>query len=107
MVSRIVTVGPASVLESTSTDHGGVPAPRMFSTNRPSLLPVPTTASGRSFEPLKVRDYQDAAVDAIFRYFENGGKGNPLIAMPTATGKSIVIAELIKRVCSMYPGQRI
>jgi DNA repair protein RadD len=55
---------------------------------------------------MKLRDYQEAAVDAIFKYFENGG-GNPLIGMPTGTGKSLVLSEFIRRAYLTYPNQRI
>lgn len=53
------------------------------------------------------RDYQEAAINATFHYFEKGNIGNPLIAMPTGTGKSLVIAETIKQVIQRYPSQRI
>lgn len=57
--------------------------------------------------PLVPRDYQEAAIAAIFRYFEEGGQGNPLVALPTGTGKALVIAEFIRRAYQLYPGQRI
>lgn len=53
------------------------------------------------------RPHQNDAVDSIFAYYENGGIGNPLVAMPTATGKSLVIAEFCKRTLQMWPKQRI
>lgn len=56
---------------------------------------------------LQDRDYQIAAVDAHFAYFANGGTGNPLICMPTGTGKSVVIARFLQRVYQMFPTQRI
>lgn len=56
---------------------------------------------------MKFRDYQEYAIDAIFRYFESGGRGNPIVAMPTGTGKSVVIGGFIQRVFQRYPGQRI
>lgn len=55
---------------------------------------------------LKLRDYQDHAVESVFDYFGRLN-GNPLIVMPTGTGKSLVIAGLIQRVWMSYPGQRI
>lgn len=55
----------------------------------------------------KPRDYQDYAIESPFRYFTEGGKGNPVIAMPTGTGKSIVIAEFVKRALQRYSGTRI
>lgn len=53
-----------------------------------------------------MRYYQEEAVQAIFDYFEKGGTGNPIVAMPTGTGKSIVIAEFIRRVLALWPRQR-
>lgn len=53
------------------------------------------------------RWYQDEAEFSIFSYFDSGGIGNPVVAMPTGTGKSVVIANFIRRVFSMYPTQRI
>ena len=53
------------------------------------------------------RYYQDEAVFSIFDYFQSGKTGNPLVLMPTGTGKSVVIADFIRRVFSMWPGQRL
>ena len=55
---------------------------------------------------LTPRLYQEEAIKSIFRYFERY-TGNPLLAMPTGTGKSLVIAEFLKRALAMYSGQRI
>lgn len=54
-----------------------------------------------------LRDYQDAAVCSIFEYFASGKTGNPIVALPTGTGKSIVLGEFIKRALQTYPGTRI
>lgn len=54
-----------------------------------------------------LRDYQDAAIAALFGYFENGGRGNPIIALPTGTGKSVVIGEFIRQALFKYPQTRI
>lgn len=51
--------------------------------------------------------YQEEAVNSIFNYYDRGGKGNPVIAMPTGTGKSIVIGLLIQRIFRAYPFQRV
>ncbi len=53
------------------------------------------------------RYYQTMAKNAIFEYFESGKDGNPLVCMPTGTGKSIVIADFITEVFRMYSNQRI
>ena len=53
------------------------------------------------------RWYQSEAEDkGIFDYFEHK-QGNPVIAMPTASGKSIVIGKSIKRILTSWPNQRI
>jgi len=56
---------------------------------------------------MKPRDYQEYAVTSIIEYFSKGNAGDPVVAMPTGTGKSLVIAEFVKRVCTTWPGQRI
>jgi DNA repair protein RadD len=56
---------------------------------------------------MKPRDYQDYAVNSIIQYFAQGGKGHPVVAMPTGTGKSLVIAEFIRTVYSNWPGQKV
>lgn len=55
-------------------------------------------------QPVELRDYQNAAVDALWRYFIEGGKGNPIVAMPTGTGKSLTIARAIQTMVTAYPG---
>lgn len=55
----------------------------------------------------KLRDYQDAAVLSVPQYFESGKQGNPIIALPTGTGKSLVIAGLLDYIYSRWPNQRI
>lgn len=56
---------------------------------------------------MKLRYYQHEAVDSIWEYFANGGTGNPLVAMPTGTGKSVVIGDFVRRVMQQYPTERI
>lgn len=53
-----------------------------------------------------LRDYQEFAITSLFGYFEHGNKGNPVIAAPTGVGKSIIIAEAIRRIMQ-WPGQQI
>lgn len=50
-----------------------------------------------------LRDYQDAAVRAVWSYFEGGGRGNPIIALGTGTGKSLINAELIRSMTEAFP----
>jgi DNA repair protein RadD len=51
---------------------------------------------------MKPRYYQADAVQSFFDFFANGGIGNPLIAMPTGTGKSLVLALLIQEIFRRY-----
>lgn len=52
------------------------------------------------------RYYQEEALTAIYQYFLNGGKGNPLVGLPGGTGKSIIPAVFIQRVMQQWPNQR-
>jgi len=56
--------------------------------------------------PFTLRYYQEDAVNSVFSYFMTHS-GNPIIAMPTGTGKSLVIAELLRRIFHWYPDQRV
>jgi DNA repair protein RadD len=53
-----------------------------------------------------LRPYQRQALDALDAYWHNGG-GHPLVSMATATGKSLVIAWLIRDLMRRCPGLRI
>jgi len=54
---------------------------------------------------MELRDYQSAAIEATFDWFAKG-RGNPLIVAPTGAGKSVILAELIRR-CMSFDGTRI
>lgn len=55
------------------------------------------------------RWYQTEAVTSLFEYFASHkeAKDNPVIALPTGTGKSVIIARFIQQVFRYWPGQRI
>lgn len=53
------------------------------------------------------RDYQAEAVQALWDYFHAGMDGNPLVLLPTGTGKSVVIALFLKRIIETYPDLKI
>lgn len=55
---------------------------------------------------LTLRPYQQAAIAAIYGYFQSH-KGNPLVIIPTAGGKSLVMAAFIEGVLKAWPDQRI
>jgi DNA repair protein RadD len=53
------------------------------------------------------RDYQRAAVDAIYSYWEKPKSKHGIVVIPTAGGKSLVMALLIKELSERWPGTRI
>ena len=55
---------------------------------------------------LTLRPYQNAAISSIYGYFQNNN-GNPLVVIPTAGGKSLVMAAFIEGVLKVWPDQRI
>lgn len=56
---------------------------------------------------MKERDYQIYAVNSLWHYFTSGKGGNPLILMPTGTGKSVVIASAIRRAFAEWNSTRV
>lgn len=56
---------------------------------------------------MKPHEFQVEASDSIFTYFATHAEGNPLVAMPTGTGKSIVIACFLQRIFQVYARQRV
>uniref|UniRef100_A0AAU6W1G7 DNA/RNA helicase protein n=1 Tax=Pseudomonas phage Pavpe01 TaxID=3138545 RepID=A0AAU6W1G7_9VIRU len=55
---------------------------------------------------MQFRWYQDEAINSIHDYFVGGGDGNPVVALPTGTGKSVVIGGFTQRVFETWPWQR-
>lgn len=55
---------------------------------------------------LQLRPYQQESIDALFDYWA-AGKGNGLLVLPTGAGKSLVLAELSRRLLKDYPTLRI
>lgn len=55
---------------------------------------------------IELRDYQRKAIDALYGYFAEK-VGNPLVVLPTGTGKSVVIAEFVRGAMEAYPDTRI
>jgi len=55
---------------------------------------------------ITLRPYQGAAIQGIYNYFYDH-TGNPLIVIPTAGGKSLVMASFVEGVLKAYPDQRI
>lgn len=55
---------------------------------------------------IELRPYQEEAIEAIYSYFADAG-GNPIVCLPTASGKSVVIAEFIRRAISEWPDTNV
>jgi len=56
---------------------------------------------------MEIYPYIPEAVESITTYFKRHRTGNPLLAMPTGTGKSLVIAFFLKEVVQQYPKLRV
>lgn len=54
---------------------------------------------------MQPRDYQAAARDAVFNHLSVHGT-NPIVAMPTGTGKSVVIGDIIRCAHGAFPQTR-
>jgi DNA repair protein RadD len=52
------------------------------------------------------RYYQTEAIDSVFNYYANGNTGNPVLALPTGTGKGVIIAKFSKMVLTSWAQQR-
>ena len=55
---------------------------------------------------LQLRYYQVEAIDALYNWFDTR-PGNPLIVLPTGTGKSLVIADFCMGALTMAPDTKI
>lgn len=55
---------------------------------------------------MKLRTYQSEAIESIYQWFADG-KQAPLIVTPTGSGKSVILAEFIRRACTEFPGTNI
>ena len=55
------------------------------------------------FQP---RPYQVEAVSSLYQYFSTQS-GNPVLALPTGTGKSVIIAMFLQSIYYQFPNQRV
>lgn len=55
---------------------------------------------------MQLRNYQREAVDSIYQYFSINN-GNPLIVLPTGTGKSLVMADFITGAITSWSDTRV
>ena len=56
---------------------------------------------------MKLRDYQQRAIEQLYAWFEAGNKGNPCLSLPTGSGKSHIIAALCKDALQSWPETQI
>src|SRR3954447_24626163 len=54
----------------------------------------------------QLRHYQSTAIEAVWQHLSESD-GHTIGVLPTGTGKSLVIAEFIRRALTEYPGTRI
>ena len=54
-----------------------------------------------------LRDYQEVVITETASWFKRNKTGNPVIVMPTGSGKSYVIADIAKRAIEKRPDSRI
>ena len=55
----------------------------------------------------ELRPYQRQALEVLDAYYAREGSGNPLLSLGTATGKSLLIAWLIRDAIQRYPNVRV
>jgi len=54
-----------------------------------------------------LRDYQQHSLDQLYAWFAKHETGNPCVVLPTGSGKSHVIAALVKEAVQTYAGTRV
>lgn len=56
---------------------------------------------------MKLRDYQQRAIDQLYAWFRAGNAGNPCLVLPTGSGKSHIVAALCKDALQSWPETRV
>lgn len=56
---------------------------------------------------MKLRDYQSNTIKLVYQYIRENPGRNPCIVLPTAAGKSLVIAEMCRDVLQRWPESRL
>lgn len=54
-----------------------------------------------------LREYQQRALNELYAWFGENDEGNPVVNLPTGSGKSHIIAELCKDAIQSWPSTRI
>lgn len=55
---------------------------------------------------VNLRWYQDEAINSIYHYFMSGGTGNPVIGLPTGSGKTLIPNVFMEKVLKQWPNQK-
>jgi DNA repair protein RadD len=55
---------------------------------------------------MKLRDYQRRSIDELYGWLSSN-KGHPCVVLPTGSGKSVVIAQLIKEALQGWPETKV
>jgi DNA repair protein RadD len=55
---------------------------------------------------IALRPYQTEAVDSIYKYFQSNS-GNPIVSLPTGSGKSLTMASFVRSAIEQYPQTNI
>src|SRR6056297_3205219 len=55
---------------------------------------------------MTLRPYQQLAIDQLYDWLHNN-EGNPCIVMPTGSGKSVVLAHIVKDAITKWPDTRV
>lgn len=56
---------------------------------------------------MKLRDYQQRALNDLYTWFRKNHTGNPCMVLPTGAGKSVIIAEFCRQALQSWPETRI
>ena len=56
---------------------------------------------------MKLREYQQRAIDDLYKWFNAKNKGNPCLVLPTGSGKSHIVAALCKDALHSWPETRV
>ncbi|WP_163372846.1 DEAD/DEAH box helicase family protein [Endozoicomonas acroporae] len=56
---------------------------------------------------MNLRPYQSESIEALFNWWSERKGENPVVVLPTASGKTVIFSTLIKRLLASYPTLRI
>ncbi len=56
---------------------------------------------------MQLRDYQQRAIEMLYKWFEQHDSGNPCLVLPTGAGKSLINAAIIRDALTEWPRTRI